>query len=540
MSGSSTRRTITALSLVLLPLPACDSGSAGESTVLPHSRAEQPSPARTTPTPADLGTFVRDRARDLAATEYSPPAATLPPDLAALDYEAYRSIRFREEASLWRGKAPFEVQLFHPGFLYDEPVRIHVVEGDSVSELPFDRSRFTYEGPAGALSETAASAGVGYSGFRVHFPLNEPGRMDEVAVFQGASYFRLVGPGHVYGLSSRGLAVNVATDGEEEFPDFREFWLTRPGAGDDRLVIHALLDSPSLTGAYRFLLRPDDVTEVDVEAHLFARTDVQKLGVAPLSSMFLFDPGLAHAFDDFRSRVHDSDGLMMLTRRGEWIWRPLGNLRGLRVTSLMDEDPRGFGLTQRARAFEQYLDLEAQYHRRPSEWVQMAEGDWGRGRVELLEIPTESEFNDNIAAYWVPDEPFLAGQEKRFSYMLRTFDSRLQEQTLAQVRTSRDGWDALPGEAAPPPRSQRRFVVDFEEAPSGLDPGAPVEASLETSAGEVWDVAVTPLPDEGEWRVTFRLRPDGDRPADMRLFLHQAGRPVSETWSYVWYPEQVR
>jgi glucans biosynthesis protein len=547
MSGSLVIRRFAPLALALLA--ACESGPEGVSTVPMDSMAAKPA------TPESLAAFVEDRARTLAEQPYVAPAVTTLPELAALDYDAYRSIRFRPEAALWSEEGLFRIQLFHPGFLFDEPVRIHIVD-DEVRDLLFDPGMFMYEGPAAALadrltdaveSSTPSAPSLGWSGFRVHFPLNDPDRMDEVVVFQGASYFRLVGPGQVYGLSSRGLAIDVASDRDEEFPDFREFWLVRPEHGARRLVFHALLDAPSVTGAYRFELEPGSDTRLHVDARLFARTDVGKLGVAPLSTMFLFDGTRVSTFDDFRTGVHDSDGLLMHTRRGEWIWRPLSNGRGLRVTSLRDVDPAGFGLAQRARDFRDYLDLEAQYHERPSEWVEVREDErWGGGGVELLEIPTPSEFNDNIAAYWVPDAPMRAGEHRRYRYTLSTFGARLQAQTLAQVERTRVGRDALPGATDPPPGGRRRFVVDYEGGPLlGLAPDAPVRATVETLSGTISDVRARALPDAGGWRATFALEPDGDRPADMRLWIELEGSDgtrtrLSETWTYVWYPEPPR
>jgi glucans biosynthesis protein len=491
-------------------------------------------------TPATLAAHVESKARTLAHVDYTPPDTVLPGALAGLDYEQYRSIRFRPDAALWRGETPFEVQLFHPGFIFRKSVRINLVDDERVVGFPFDTDLFLYDGPAAHLAD-AVAPDLGYAGFRVHYPLNDPGVQDEVVVFQGASYFRLVGPGQVYGLSSRGLAVDIARDSGEEFPDFREFWLVRPAPEASTLVFYALLDSPSVTGAYRFELEPGTRTVLSVDAHIFARRDVRALGVAPLSSMFLYDANLSASFDDFRPEVHDSDGLMALTGKGEWIWRPLGNNRGLRVTSLRDRDPQGFGLAQRERDFDNYLDLEAQYHRRPSEWVLVEDGDWGSGGVELLEIPTQSEFNDNVAAYWVPDEPFLAGEERHYRYKLITFDGRLGSQALAQVERTRVGWDALPGQADPPPRSQRRFIVDFSGgALDSVEAGRHVEALIEASSGQITDLRSQPLPSGLGWRVSFRLDPDGDRPTDMRLYLELEDERLSETWTYVWYPEQVR
>ncbi|TVR65250.1 MAG: glucans biosynthesis protein, partial [Gemmatimonadales bacterium] len=424
-----------------------------------------------------------------------------------------------------------------------------------------------------------ADGWAGWAGFRVLFPLNEPERMDEAASFLGASYFRLLGPGHVYGLSARGIAVDTTGEREEEFPDFREFWLVRPQPGDRTLTFWGLLDGPSLTGAYRFRLAPHghrdldglgnaEVSVVEVEAHLFARRDVARLGVAPLTSMFLFDENRGRDFDDVRPRVHDSDGLLMLTRSGEWIWRPLSNGPGLRVSSLRDVDPRGFGLLQRERRFDRYLDLEARYHDRPSLWVEPLDEGWGGGGVELVEIPTDSEFLDNVVAYWAPDEPFRAGEERSYRYRLVSFDHRLPEPILgplveeleAEVRPGRviryrHGWDTLPGEADPPPRSRRRFVVDFEapQGPGGqggatgstsvtppaatTPAGTLPEIRLQASAGQVEGARVEPLPERsGGWRVTFALDP-GESPADMRLFLTRDGLPITETWSYLWIPD---
>lgn len=489
-------------------------------------------------TPGTLASHVEARARALASAPYVHPDTALAPEMAELDYDGYRSIRFRPEAALWAGELPFEIQLLHRGFLFRSPVRVHMVDAEGVAEVPFDAELFSYDGPAGRLGRTV-EPGLGFSGFRVHYPLNLPGVADEVVVFQGASYFRLVGPGQVHGLSSRGLAVGLGSPEGEEFPTFTDFWLVRPDPGDDVLELHALLDGPSVTGAYRFELEPGDHTELRVDARLFAREDVRKLGVAPLSSMFLYGPNRSSEFDDFRPEVHDSDGLMMLTRVGEWLWRPLSNRRIVRGSALRDGEPQGFGLAQRARDFGRYLDLEALYHRRPSAWVALEEGDWGVGGVELLEIPTDSEFSDNIAVAWVPDAPFAAGEERRFRYRLITFDERVEAQTLAQVRRTGIGRDALPG-AAVAIKGARRFIVDFTDGPlDGLARDAGPEAVLATSSGSISDVRVDPLPPGLGWRVSFRLEPDGDRPADMRLHLALGGARLSETWTYVWYPDEL-
>ena len=541
------RPLIVSLSLVVPLVVSCDAVSERDSAPTPRARDVDRQPSGTTSdtrldpvTAATVFEHVIARARRLAGTAYSPPATLLPPALASLDYDQYRSIRFRPEAALWHGQALFEVQLFHPGFLYRQPVRIHLVDDERVAAVPFNKGFFRYDGPAAPMADTV-TPDVGYAGFRIHYPLNNATTQDEVVVFLGASYFRLLGRGHVYGLSSRGLAVDIALAGGEEFPAFREFWLLEPEPEATTFTLYALLDSPSVAGAYRFDLEPGVGTVLTVDARLYARQDVAKLGVAPMSTMFLYGQNRMPAFDDFRPQVHDSDGLLTHTAASEWIWRPLSNGPGLRVTSLRDRAPRGFGLVQRDRQFDSYLDLEANYHRRPSEWVAIDEGDWGIGSVELLVIPTTSEFNDNVAAYWVPDEPFRAGDERRYRYRLIMFDSQLDAQTLAYVDRTGLGRDALPGQNDPPPRSQRQFIVDFRRRERPLqETTQAVEARLETSAGQVSGLTVQSLPDDQGWRVRFRLTPAGNRPADLRLYLERDGQRVSETWSYVWYPERVQ
>tara|TARA_B100000401_G_scaffold362713_1_gene260501 strand:- start:199 stop:1539 length:1341 start_codon:yes stop_codon:yes gene_type:complete len=441
---------------------------------------------------------------------------------------------------------PFEVQLFHPGGGNNDPVQIHLVEDGRASTIAFDPTLFEYGDELRGLDLSVASQ-AGYAGLKILYPLNDVGHLDEVVSFLGASYFRLLGPGQVYGISSRGIAVDVASPSGEEFPDFVEFWVVRPGDQSKSLILLGLLDGPSITGAFHFQLTPGSEltpTVLDVEARLFARTDVGKLGVAPLTSMYLhgtFDRG---GDEDFRPRVHDSEGVLMHTGRGEWIWRPLTNGDGIRLTSLRDMSPMGFGLVQRDRSFENYMDLEAEYHRRPSKWVQVA-GDWGSGGLELLEIPTDSEFNDNVVASWVPDELFGAGESRTYRYRLITFDERLDSeilspedvaQSLAQVTRTRIGWNALPGQFNPPPRTHRRVVVDFNGGPlQFLPPDAIVSAEAQVSSGEISNLSVQILPDGGR-RATFTLVAEEDRGADMRVYLHLENQAVSETWSYLWEP----
>ena len=437
------------------------------------------------------------------------------------------------------------MQLFHPGFLYRSPVAINTLEQNAeVKSLPFKTDYYRYDATAAPLeqeiSTAIANTQLGHAGFRLHFPLNNNQYKDEVAVFQGASYFRLVGPHQVYGLSARGLAVDTALSSGEEFPVFKEFWLVKPAPEDTTIVLYALLDSPSVSGAYRFELTPSTNTEVKTEMQIFARKDIKKLGIAPLTSMFYHGENSTKFFDDYRPEVHDSDGLLMQSEQGQWIWRALNNPKKLSVTSFSYENPKGFGLAQRDRDFNNYLDTEAHYHNRPSMWIEPV-GNWGKGRVELVEIPTYTETNDNIVSYWVPEQPMKAGDSLSFSYKLSTFNARLATQDKASVLRTRIGSAALPGEDNPPPKSHRQFTVDFSgETINQLSANFAMQADLTLSAGQISDKTVQQLPNNQGWRVAFKVAPEGDKPVDMRLSLKLRDKEISEVWSYVWYPNDVQ
>ena len=491
---------------------------------------------------AQLSTFnaITSRAKLLAEQDYTSIETNLPEVFTDMDYDRYRSIRFRPEASLWRNKSLFELQLFHPGALYREPVALYVTadSSDTLALVPFKQEYFNYDGPSAPLAGIALG-NIGYAGFRIHYPLNSNEYKDEFVVFLGASYFRMVGPGLAYGLSARGLAIDTAEPKGEEYPVFREFWLVKPGPTDTRIVMYALLDSHSITGAYRFEIIPGAPTEMAVEARLFARKDIQKIGIAPLTSMYMWGENHPRFVDDFRPEVHDSDGLLMAASNGEWIWRPISNHRSLRISSLADENPRGFGLLQRDRDFDHYLDTEARYEKRSSIWV-IPEGNWGTGHIELVEIPNNSETNDNIVAYWVSAKTMQAGDTATYKYRLRSFGRRLPENFGAKVIRTRIGWGANQGQTNPPPLSKRKFVIDFRGGElNSLSAHLPVIAEIQNSAGIISELTVRQLPDGYTWRVSFKLEPEDDKAADMRLFLKLRDQRLSEVWSFVWYPDSI-
>ena len=497
-------------------------------SALPHAPPAGPSPFR-------FDDIVR-RARDLARAPFEPGTAPLPPALAALDYDAWRDIRFRpDKAFLGDQGGPFRLQLFHLGFLFRRPVVVNVVRDGVPTPIPyqtalFDFGRTKLEGPL--------PVNLGFAGFRLHYPLNKPGLLDELIAFLGASYFRFLGRDQLYGLSARGLAVNVeGAGGPEEFPQFREFWIEMPPKNADRAVVYGLLDGAACTGAFQFLVYPGDETVVDLRVSLHPRREITGIGIAPLTSMFFIGENDRHHSDDYRPELHDSDGLLMQSGGGEWIWRPLRNPRERWISSFQDRDPKGFGLMQRDRVFENYQDLEAFYHRRPSYWV-TPQGGWGEGAVRLVELPTANETHDNVVAYWQPKEPYAAGQAVELSYTVRAIGEReLLHPGARVVNTYLARPSASGGPDAPPDPLTRRFLIDFSGGDLAYwlaDPKA-VEIVPSTTEGRILATSLVPNLHVRGFRAAIDVRLDRiGQSTDLRAFLRASGRTLSETWTCPW------
>ncbi|WP_351121543.1 glucan biosynthesis protein G [Shewanella sp. T24-MNA-CIBAN-0130] len=463
-------------------------------------------------------------ARRLAQKPYGVLNDPLPPGLAKISYDEYRDIRFKPEASIWKAEGlPYQMQLFHRGFYFQDLIEIALVEGNQATHLAYNSGFFT---AGDVLSQKLPTQDIGYSGLRIHYPLNNPAYFDELMVFQGASYFRALGKGSDYGLSSRGLALNTAEPEGEEFPIFRAFWVERPNSDSNLIVVHALLDSPSVAGAYRFSVRPGDNTHIDVEATLFPRKELVKVGLAPSTSMFLHSMNGRQNTDDFRPEVHDSDALLILNGRGERLWRPLANPKQLQVSAFMDNSPQGFGLIQRERSFEAYQDLEAHYERRPSLWVEPV-GNWGAGEVVLTEIPTDSEIHDNIVSYWKPKQPIAAGSEFHFTYRLIWGDEpEVDDGTVIVARTASGRADIA--KATP----RRLFVVDYQ-VKAGNNDEMPV-VKVQSSAGVITNVVVSRQPKNNGYRLAFEMDPQDAELIELRAELKFTGPREVETWLYRW------
>ncbi|MBA4174428.1 MAG: glucan biosynthesis protein D, partial [Hyphomicrobium sp.] len=465
---------------------------------------------------------VRKLAEKLASRPFVKPVIEVPEPFNKLTYDQYRDIRFRVEQSLWRQeRLDFEIQMFPMGFLYNTPVDIWSVEAGKARQLKADGRLFGL-GPLIAKGPDAAP--FAFSGLRVHGPINRSDYYDEYAVFQGASYFRAVGRSQHYGMSARGLAINTARPGGEEFPLFRSFWIEKPQAGSTGIVIHALLDSPSTTGAYRFTISPGPATVMDVEAVLFPRQQIIHLGLAPLTSMFLHGAAHRRINGDFRPAVHDSEGLALLNGKGERLWRPLTNPKKLQTSAFLDRDPKGFGLSQRDRNFRNFQDLEAKYGDRPTVWVE-PKGSWGEGYVELIEIPAEEEIHDNIVAYWKPAKPLEPDKSHTFAYRLHWTDMVPVAWPGARVQKTLVGSSRKPG--------TQLFVIDFDGPAVKEARDLPV-AEISASAGSLANVVVQRNPEISGLRVTFELNTGGVELIELRLGLKSNDQLISESWLYRW------
>lgn len=475
-------------------------------------------------------------AKDLAGKPYAAPKSdSLPTWMTALSYDQYRDIRFNPDQALWTAdESPFRAMFFHPGYLFREPVMLNECTSTHQQRIRLAEEFFNYGKLVPERGEFPANSGFG--GFRLHARLNNPGAFDELIALQGASYWRALGKAQRYGISARGLAIDTGVDGtKEEFPVFREFWLSKPVKGDAAAIFYGLLDGPSYTGAYAFKVEPGEDTTVSVQTVLFARKSVLRLGIAPMSSMFWFGENSRRRFDDFRPEVHDSDGLSIRCGNGERIWRPLSNDSGQLEFSFFKLDKcDGFGLLQRDRRFAAFEDGEAAYHLRPSLWIEPT-SDWGAGRVVLMEIPTINELADNVVAMWEPATTPQPGDRVEFSYKQHwtmAADPAAAGGHVVATRTGVHKWQP----------EQRTIIVEF--AGGGLENlgetiPVPQVQILGDVAGKakIQGTAVQPM-GPGHWRLAFQLAPaaEGGKladigPLELRASLKKGDDFLTETWA---------
>ncbi len=476
--------------------------------------------------PPDAFSFERliVQAKEMAQHSFEPrpPAAQW---LTDLSLEQYREIRYRPERAVQLAGSPFSLQPFHLGTYHRLPVRLYVVENGQAREILYNSSLFDF---GNVEIADGLSKDTGFAGFRVHYLFEDGGVPQELMTFLGASYFRAVARDTRFGISARGLALETGLGKPEEFPAFTHFWVLRPNDPRDPLQICALLDSPSVAGAYRFDLSPRDGTMVAVDSSLFFRADISQVGIAPLTSMYFFGANDRVGVDDYRGEVHDSDGLSIWRATGEALWRPLVNPGALRVSVFADENPRGFGLLQRARDYRVYGDLDARFDRRPNLWVE-PKGAWGAGSIRLIEIPIQDETHDNIVAFWTPQEPVNAGHELRVAYSLVWSLQPPLETGLMPVVSTHVGLGGEPGSDRP--ANLRKVAIEFATPGAADPPGVLPQAVLECHNGECSVAVVRANEVTGGYQVTFDVGLGGN-PVELRCFLVEDGKPISETWLY--------
>ena len=474
--------------------------------------------------PAQAASFgmaqVVNRARALASKPYQAPPKT-PQRYANLNFDQWHDIQYRRDKALWQDRK-FHVQFAPAGYLYPYKIRMNVVDSSGVHPVRSAPDRFSYnEKTVG----TRVSRAMGFAGVRLLYPINKPGKYDEILSFLGASYFRGVAKGNVFGLSARGLAIDTASPQGEEFPVFREFWLVKPAKGARHVTVYALLDSPSIAGAYRFTVTPGKQTVVGVKAVLFPRKKIAKLGIAPLTSMYYYGVGNHKPANQAFEAAHDSDGLLIHAASGQWIWRPLKNPKGILDNTFSVNHVKGFGLMQRDRNPKHYAGTGLDYANRPSAWISPVSG-LPKGRVELISFHTPGQNVDNVVAFWNPDEVIKPGKALHLDYRIHWQGARPVRSTTGRVIATRIGANQKTG--------ARKFLIDFTGGPlKHLPAKADVKSEVDAGGDKVTENRVEHNSETGGWRLVMQVLPKGKQPTTVRARLMLKGKPVSETWDYL-------
>ncbi|WKW51205.1 glucan biosynthesis protein [Rhodomicrobium lacus] len=487
--------------------------------------------------------WLKAHAEALSKAPYAPPPRPDPATVAAIDYDAHGKLKYRQEYALYGDghDAAFPITFQHVGYYFPKTVRMHALEpnaGGAVSrEIIYDPAYFTIapDSPAARLAPEPSS----FAGFWVMEPRDgkeDWKKAEPWVTFLGASYFRAKGELGQVGMSARGIALSPGGSGHEEFPDFVSFWFSPAPPASRTVTVYALLNSPSVSGAYKFDLHRTSGVVMDIELTLFFREAVERLGLAPLTSMFWYGEKAKPAGIDWRPEVHDSDGLSLATGQGERIWRPLNNPSHITISSFADEHPRGFGLLQRDRVFDHYQDGVG-YEKRPSTWVEPKGNGWGKGTVQLVEIPTDDEINDNIVVYWNPEKRPEPGDRIDLAYRIHWLADEPYPTPLARCVATRFGRGGEPGTVRP--YGVRKFTVEFlggplKDLPNGVKP----EVVVWASRGNIRSTVAEAVPDDvpGHWRTHFDLSVDGREPVELRLYLRAGDKVLSETWLYQYHP----
>ena len=480
------------------------------------------------------------RAREAAAKAYLPPKKPAPQIVEQIDYAQHGKIKYRADQALFSDdKGVYPVTFFPVGKYFPKTVKMHAVDGEKAAEVLYEPEYFDMpnDSPAQKLPED-----TGFAGFQIREAKSRPDwRTQDWCAFLGASYFRAIGSLNEYGLSARGVAIDTASPMQEEFPDFTEFYLQPASAEGQPVVVYALLDGPSITGAYKFTIRRTEGVVIDVECNLFTRKDIVKLGIAPMTSMYWFSEYDKSYQLEWRPGAHDSDGLALWTGAGERIWRPIVNPPAPSTSAFMDDNPRGFGLMQRNRDPKAYMDRYLNYERRPSLWIEPI-GGWGQGSVHLVEFPTDHEDFDNLGCFWVPKDPIKAGQALEYRYRMHwNGDEPYPATNLARPVLTRIGRGGFPYTRANPPEI-KRMVIEFSGGALDAFPRTgekKPEPVITPSRGQVSSVFLETTTWDNSWRLQFDIKADGPDPVDLRAYLRDGDTALTETWLFKLHPQKT-
>jgi glucans biosynthesis protein len=466
--------------------------------------------------------MVLEMARSLSKQPFKAVSSDLPDPFKSVSNDQYAAIKLKPEARIWASESiGFVVEPLHRGFQFNTPIQLNLVAQGKAYKLVYDVKMFDF----GGLSPSPKIGDIGFSGFRILVP-QAKGVLGEIATFQGANFFRALAEGQVPGLMARALAIKVADAKGEEMPVFRSIWIEKPSFVASTMILHALIDSDSVVGAFRFTIRPGEATIIDTECTLFPRTAIDNFGLASMSATHLLGFMDHKKFDDYRPNVSETCGLQMLTGNGEWIWRPVTNRENLQISTFVDNKPRGFGCLVRNRDFEDYDDEDNHWEKRPSLWIEPL-GEWMEGGVQLIEIPSQSDANDNILCFWRPKEPLKAGSEVSFAYRQFWCWDPPERPDLARAMRSRSGSNG----------KHRRFFVEFEgDIFADLQRTSDLTPTVTASGGSIVLLKAFPTPEEKSYRVLFELDPGSADSSELRLVLQSQGKPISETWLYRWTP----
>ena len=524
MPASVNRRELLRLALGGAAVPAATGLAASLSSPL----SAQSASAKTGPAPqpeAFSAAKVVEMARALAAEPHKPPGSAPLDPLGSASPEEIATIRYRTGDLIWAGAGlAFAIEPVHRSRNFPGEVELYTVEGTTASRVVYDPARCDF----GTLKPPPASAHLGFTGFRI-LRRRDDGQLLPAASLVNASILAGIAPNQAWGAISRPLSVHLPDQIGEEPSQMRAVWIEQPRSVATELVMHALVDTPSLAGAIRFTLRADDATVIDTECTLFTRKQVDHLALAPVQATYLAGPIDWPPTPDMRPAVYEAAGVQMQTGNGEWIWRPVSNRSRLQISGFVDRDPQGYGLMQRDRGFGAFLDDENDWQRRPSVWIEPI-GKWGAGEVTLLEIPAASQNNKNIACYWRPRPGLAAGAEVNYAYRQFWSWQAPSRPDGAIVTASRIG--RIPGDTS---EGKTRFLVQFEGGQLG-DPAkaAAIVPTIWSSAGKVAAIRVYRAPRQNSMRVVFDLDAGGQPLVELRVWLKHDNAPMSEAWLYRW------